>query len=113
MEQATQEQDKPRKLSQKNATFRALCLAKGINPDNQSEFSLKALDKSTISKKDRAQARATLFQMIRDEKVRCKRKYDDRELKKYVSGLISNWLSKDSRYFDGKLETELEETSNV
>lgn len=105
METVTYENGVAKTYSQKDATFRALCLAKGLNPDD-----LTNLNKDTITKQDRAQARERIKAMILDGLVKCKPQYEEKALNKYCSGLISNWLAKDKRYF--KAPTQIMENNN-
>jgi hypothetical protein len=54
-----------------------------------------------MSKEERAQVNGILFEGFRNGTIDLDREYDDKELKEYNSGLISNWLRKDERLNGG------------
>lgn len=103
MESQMPQEEQPKKISQKNCTFIALCRARNFDHSD-----VVSLEKSSITKEQRKKARAIIKQMILDGQVACKPKYDDKALNKYCSGLISNWLGKDSRYVSVKETTDEE-----
>jgi hypothetical protein len=54
-----------------------------------------------ISKEQRSQVNAILFEGFRSGKITIEREFSDSDLKSYVSGLQSNWLRKDTRLNGG------------
>lgn len=79
------------KVNQKEAVFQAICNVTGFT----GEGSL------TISKEQRAQVNAILFEGFRAGSIELDREYSDSDLKSYVSGLQSNWIRKDKRLNGG------------
>lgn len=79
------------KLSQKEAVFVAVCQVTGHKGEGQVE----------ITKEQRAQVNAILFEGFKSGKIELDREYSDSGLKGYVSGLQSNWLRKDKRLNGG------------
>lgn len=79
------------KVSQKEAVFQAVCNVTGHTGEGKCE----------ISKEQRAQVNAILFEGFRAGNIELDREYSDAELKSYVSGLQSNWLRKDKRLNGG------------
>lgn len=79
------------KLSQKEAVFGAVCSVTG----HQGEGAV------SITKEQRAQVNAILFEGFKSGKIELDREYSDSDLKAYVSGLQSNWLRKDKRLNGG------------
>jgi hypothetical protein len=55
----------------------------------------------TPTKEQRATVAQVLFAGFRSGKIVLSQDYDDKELTKYIPGLISNWLRKDPRLNDG------------
>jgi hypothetical protein len=55
----------------------------------------------TPTKEQRATVNAILFEGFRAGTIELSREYDDTDLKGYCSGLLSNWLRKDSRLNGG------------
>lgn len=79
------------KMSQKEAVFQAVCNVTGHKGEGQVE----------ISKEQRGQVNAILFEGFRAGNIELDREYTDSDLKSYVSGLQSNWLRKDKRLNGG------------
>ena len=74
-------------MTQKEAVFQAVCNVTGFNGDGV----------VSITKEQRAQVNAILFEGFIAGKIELDREFTDSELKAYVSGLQSNWLRKDKR----------------
>lgn len=79
------------KMSQKEAVFVAVCNVTGHTGEGQ----------VAISKEQRGQVNAILFESFRAGNIELDREYTDSDLKSYVSGLQSNWLRKDKRLNGG------------
>lgn len=79
------------KMSQKEAVFTAVCNVTGHTGEGQ----------VAISKEQRGQVNAILFESFRAGNIELDREYTDTDLKSYVSGLQSNWLRKDKRLNGG------------
>lgn len=79
------------KMSQKEAVFQAVCNVTGHTGEGQ----------VSISKEQRGQVNAILFEGFRSGAIELDREYTDSDLKSYVSGLQSNWLRKDKRLNGG------------
>src|SRR5574343_459687 len=79
------------KMTQKEAVFQAVSNITGHNGDGP----------VVISKEQRAQVNAILFEGFRNGKIELDREFTDSDLKGYVSGLQSNWLRKDTRLNGG------------
>jgi hypothetical protein len=79
------------KMSQKEAVFTAICNVTGHTGE----------DAVIISKEQRSQVNAILFEGFRSGGIELDREYTDSDLKAYVSGLQSNWLRKDKRLNGG------------
>lgn len=79
------------KMKQKDAVYQAVCAVTGFNGDGSVE----------ISKEQRAQVNAILFEGFKAGKIELDKEYTDSDLKGYVSGLQSNWLRKDERLNGG------------
>lgn len=79
------------KMTQKEAVFQAVCNVTGHTGEGQ----------VVISKEQRAQVNAILFEGFRAGSIELDREYTDSDLKSYVSGLQSNWLRKDKRLNGG------------
>ena len=79
------------KMSQKEAVFQAVCNVTGFDGEGT----------VAISKEQRAQVNAILFEGVRSGAIQCETEYTDSDLKTYVSGLQSNWLRKDKRLNGG------------
>ncbi len=79
-------------MSQKEAVFAAVCAVVGHTPDGKVE----------LSKEQRAQVSMIVFEGFRAQTVGLDRDFTDADLKKYVSGLTSNWLRKDKRLNGGE-----------
>lgn len=79
------------KMSQKEAVFQAVCNVTGHKGEGT----------VSISKEQRAQVNAILFEGFRAGSIELDREYTDSDLKGYVSGLQSNWLRKDKRLNGG------------
>lgn len=54
--------------------------------------------KDLVTKELRKTVRTRLFQAIKTGEIKLSKTMDDSKLKKYCSGLINNWLKKDSRF---------------
>lgn len=81
------------KLSQKDAVLKFVTEALGLN-----QLPEGAKLKDAVTKEIRKAVRQKLFTAIRNGEVKLSKQYDDSKLKKYCSGLINNWLKKDSRF---------------
>ena len=79
------------KMTQKEAVFQAICNVTGFKGDGI----------LSISKEQRAQVNAILFEGFRSQTIELDREYSDSDLKSYVSGLQSNWIRKDKRLNGG------------
>jgi len=79
------------KMTQKEAVFQAVVAVTGFNGEGT----------VNITKEQRAQVNAILFEGFRNERIELDREYTDSDLKGYVSGLQSNWLRKDKRLNGG------------
>ena len=79
------------KLSQKEAVFSAVCSVTGHTGEGV----------VAITKEQRAQVNAILFEGFKNGRIELDREYSDSDLKSYVSGLQSNWLRKDKRLNGG------------
>jgi len=79
-------------MSQKEAVFAAVCAVIGSTPDGKVE----------LSKEQRTQVNMIVFEGFRAQTVGLDRDFTDADLKKYVSGLTSNWLRKDTRLNGGE-----------
>jgi hypothetical protein len=78
-------------MNQKEAVFQAVVNVTGFTGDGAVE----------ISKEQRASVSAILIEGFRSGAIELQREFDDKELKSYVSGLLSNWLRKDTRLNGG------------
>jgi hypothetical protein len=87
----TKGEDMSTKLSQKEAVFQAVCNVTGHTGEGT----------VVISKEQRGQVNAILFEGFKSGSIECEREYTDSDLKGYVSGLQSNWLRKDKRLNGG------------
>lgn len=79
------------KTTQKEAVYQAVCNVTGFTGEGA----------VVISKEQRAQVNAILFEGFRSGGIELDREYTDSDLKSYVSGLQSNWLRKDKRLNGG------------
>ena len=79
------------KMTQKEAVYSAICSVTGFTGEGTLE----------ISKEQRAQVNAILFEGFRSGKIQLDREFSDSDLKGYVSGLQSNWIRKDKRLNGG------------
>jgi poly-gamma-glutamate capsule biosynthesis protein CapA/YwtB (metallophosphatase superfamily) len=81
------------KLSQKDAvyTFVTEALA-GLAPGEGQKL------KDLVTKEVRKTVRQKLFAAVKSGEVKLSKQFDDSKLKKYCSGLINNWLKKDTRF---------------
>lgn len=81
------------KLGQKDAVFNFIKDAlNGAQPAEGQKL------KDLVSKDVRKVVRQRLFAAIRSGEVALAKQFTDSRLKKYCSGLINNWLTKDSRF---------------
>lgn len=81
------------KLSQKDAVFNFVTEALG-SAERPEGSKLKDL----VTKDVRKVVRQRLFAAVKSGDVKLSKQFDDSKLKKYCSGLINNWLKKDSRF---------------
>ena len=89
------EEQKAKQLSQKDAVFNAFSEVIDEKGNVRAEGEpLKVL----FTKDVRKAVRQKLYAGIKAGTIKCKPTYDEKKLKKYCSGLISNWLAKDERY---------------
>ena len=82
-------------LSQKEAVKQFILEAveaKGCVREEGAPFSVLVTKDIRVSVKER------LFSGFRDGSIRLKSEKDDKALRKYCSGLISNWLKKDKSF---------------
>jgi hypothetical protein len=79
------------KMTQKEAVYTAICSVTGFTGEGVLE----------ISKEQRAQVNAILFEGFKAGRIELEREYTDSDLKSYVSGLQSNWIRKDKRLNGG------------
>lgn len=79
------------KMTQKEAVYTAICGVTGFTGEGVLE----------ISKEQRAQVNAILFEGFKAGRIELEREYTDSDLKSYVSGLQSNWIRKDKRLNGG------------
>lgn len=77
------------KMKQSEAVFKALCEVMGVE-----SFEGTVCEPTT---EERAQVNLILFEGFRAETIELSKRYDDKGLKNYCSGLTSNWLRKDKR----------------
>jgi hypothetical protein len=84
------------KLSQKEAVFTAITSVFG-------EFSIPVEGNvgETITKEQRSMVNAILVEGFSKGEIELSKTFDDKGLKKYASGLTSNWLKKDLRLNGG------------
>lgn len=80
------------KMTQKEAVFMAIV---NVTDHKVGETPL------VITKEQRGQVNAILFEGFRSGKIELEREYTDSDLKSYVSGLQSNWIRKDKRLNGG------------
>lgn len=78
-------------MNQKEAVYTAVVNVTGFNGDGA----------VVISKEERAQVNAILFEGFRAGNITIDKEFNDADLKKYISGLTSNWLRKDTRLNGG------------
>lgn len=79
------------KMNQKEAVFQAICNVTGFKGEGV----------LSITKEQRSQVNAILFEGFRAGTIELDREYSDSDLKSYVSGLQSNWIRKDKRLNGG------------
>ena len=79
------------KVNQKEAVFTAVVNVTGYNGEGP----------CLPSKEQRSQISAILFEGFKAETIQLDREFNDVGLKAYVSGLVSNWLRKDTRLNGG------------
>ena len=82
-------------LSQKEAVY--LYLNDALQGTGINIAQLKESKKAPEVKPLLKGVRVRLFEGVRSGSIKCK-EMDDSKLKKYCSGLINNWLTKDPRY---------------
>lgn len=78
-------------MSQKDAVYAAVVNVTGFSGDGA----------CAPTKEQRAQVNAILCEGFKKGDIKLDREYTDSDLKEYVSGLISNWLRKDTRLNGG------------
>lgn len=96
METQAQEQSAEQtasKLSQKDAVYTYVTEALGGQQPAEGQ-KLKDL----VTKEVRKTVRQRLFAAVKSGEVKLSKQFDDSKLKKYCSGLINNWLKKDTRF---------------
>ena len=96
METQSQEQTAEQtasKLSQKDAVYTYVTEALGGQQPGEGQ-KLKDL----VTKEVRKVVRQRLFSAVKSGEVKVSKQFDDSKLKKYCSGLINNWLKKDTRF---------------
>lgn len=81
------------KLSQKDAVFNFIKDAL-----NGTEVAEGQKLKDLVTKEVRKTVRQRLFAAVKSGEVALGKQYTDSRLKKYCSGLINNWLTKDARF---------------
>lgn len=92
-EQAVETKTEVSKLSQKDAVYNFVTEAlAGTTPAEGQKL------KDLVTKEVRKVVRQRLFQAVKSGDVKLSKQFDDSKLKKYCSGLINNWLKKDSRF---------------
>lgn len=92
-EQAVETKTEVAKLSQKDAVHNFVTEAlNGQTPGEGQKL------KDLVTKEVRKVVRQRLFQAVKSGEVKLSKQFDDSKLKKYCSGLINNWLKKDSRF---------------
>ena len=74
-------------MNQKEATYAAVVNVTGFNGEGI----------CSPSKEQRAQISAILIEGFKTNQITLEAEFTDTELKNYVSGLLSNWLRKDTR----------------
>lgn len=92
-EQTVETKTEVSKLSQKDAVQLFVTEALGTVALTEGQ-KLKDL----VTKEVRKVVRQRLFAAIKSGEVKLSKQFDDSKLKKYCSGLINNWLKKDSRF---------------
>lgn len=93
-------------LNQKEATVQAILgtlEARGVNYEMGGETTISEV----LTDADKATVRATLFDQFRDGSIQYKPDFqekvdDDAELKKYISGLVNNWIRKHKPFNNGQ-----------
>lgn len=87
-------------VNQKEATYNAITTAF----ENASvSFESGDMAKDSLTAEMRSEVRDTLFTQFRNGEISYKEEFaqtklnDDSELKKYIAGLVSNWVKKDKR----------------
>lgn len=83
------------KLAQKDAVFQFIVEA--LTSLGKATQDLKAMADEE-KKQFRKVVRKRLFESIKSGETKLSKQYDDSRLKKYCSGLINNWLKKDTRF---------------
>lgn len=97
MEQTITTETAP-KLDQKEAVFKFISEALDSEGKTIAEFkSLMKQDKKQLQTL-RKTVRTRLFNSIKAGETKLGKTYDDSKLKKYCSGLINNWVTKDPRF---------------
>lgn len=92
-EQAVETKTDASKLSQKDAVYKYVTEALGAVQLSEGQ-KLKDL----VTKEVRKTVRQRLGSGIKSGEIKLSKQFDDSKLKKYCSGLINNWLKKDSRF---------------
>lgn len=92
-EQAVETKTEVVKVSQKDAVFNFVTeTLAGQTPAEGQKL------KDLVTKEVRKVVRQRLFQSVKSGEMKLSKQFDDSKLKKYCSGLINNWLKKDSRF---------------
>jgi len=96
-------------LNQKEATYNAI-----INAIDNAGVSFEDGDvaKDVLTTEMRSEVRETLFTQFRNEEISYGEGFetklnDDTELKKYIAGLVSNWVKKDKR-LNGNVQYQIQ-----
>jgi DNA-binding ferritin-like protein (Dps family) len=91
-EQAVATKADATKLSQKDAVYTFVLAALENKPADGQKL------KDLVTKDVRKVVRQRLFASVKSGEIKLSKQFDDSKLKKYCSGLINNWLKKDSRF---------------
>lgn len=95
------------KVNQKTATCNALLSVladRGVNYELNGETPIKEV----LTDSDKEKVRGMLFTMFRAGEIEYKEAFqskvdDDSELKKYISGLVNNWIRKNKEFNGGQV----------
>lgn len=88
-----------KKKSQKEVVFALVSEAlQGVELNGKSIREFLKDKSSKEAKTIKKQIKSKLMEGIKSGEIVCKKTYDEAGLSKYCSGLIGNWINKDSRY---------------